>query len=75
MSWVKFAIAVVQLIATAVEWLKQQQWYQQGVTDANAQANSEQQARVDHANAARADADLFSNSKLHDPRDRDNAVH
>jgi predicted CoA-binding protein len=70
MDWAKLGIAAVELLAAAVEFFKRQQWYQQGVADANAAANAEQQGRITVAQAARAAPDQYANSKLVDPRDR-----
>jgi hypothetical protein len=70
MNWIKIGIAAVELLAAAVEWFKQQQWYQQGVADANAKANAVQQDRIAAAQAARAAPDQYANSKLRDPRER-----
>lgn len=70
MNWVTLGIVVVKLLAATVDYFQQQQWYQQGVADANAQANAVQQARITAAKAAAAAPDQYTNSKLVDPNDR-----
>lgn len=71
MSGFGLAIALVKLLASVVSWLQEREWYQNGVRDADVKANAEQQARIAQAATARNSPDLYANSKLLDPRDRD----
>jgi hypothetical protein len=65
---IDLAIALFKLITALVRFFEQQHWYQEGRDAANAEANAEQQRRIDLANAARADADDLG---VPDPRQRD----
>ena len=67
---IQLALALFKLINALVTIFEQQQWYQQGKAAADAEANAEQQKRIDAANAARADADKFAGG-VHDPDQRD----
>lgn len=54
------AIALFKLITAIVRVLEQQHWYREGRDAANAEAEAEQLARLDAAEAARADADALN---------------
>lgn len=70
---ISLAIALFKLITSLVQFFEQQQWYQAGRDAANAEANAEQQKRIDAANAA--GAAVPPASSLHvDPNDRDNPL-
>lgn len=70
---ISLAIALFKLITSLVQFFEQQQWYQVGRDAANAEANAEQQKRIDAANAA--GATVSPTDSLHnDPNDRDNTV-
>ncbi len=65
------AIALFKLITALVRMFEQQRWYREGKAAADAEANAEQQKRIEEADAARVDHDEFADGVRHDPRQRD----
>jgi hypothetical protein len=68
---VSLALTLFKIAVTIIAAIQNSAVYQQGRKAAYADMDDEQKARLALAEAARADADIFADGSVHDPRQRD----